>query len=195
MPCEQLMNKGHSEPVRAAMKIRGILICSQERAGIRISWIPDKNASLRVYSSDYWEVRMPDVCSPSPHKAHQGLKISTNKLSFVVIWKNYSVKMSYWQPVAAELLRLGVWLWMAVLRGVTNSSFLKDVKLAAGRHEENWRSWREEMVGGYDQCSLYKCLKKLSKIKELLLTQGKFQKRGQKECMSQRVRTLNYVVA
>ena len=46
--CEQLMNKEHSEPVRAAMQIRGISICSQERADIRISWIPDKNASLRV---------------------------------------------------------------------------------------------------------------------------------------------------
>lgn len=48
MPCEQLMNKGPSEPVRAAMQIRGISICSQERAGIRISWVPDKNTSLRI---------------------------------------------------------------------------------------------------------------------------------------------------
>ena len=46
--CEQLMNKEHSEPVRVAMQIRGISICSQERAGIRISWVPDKNANLRV---------------------------------------------------------------------------------------------------------------------------------------------------
>lgn len=42
------MIKGHSEPVRAAMQIRGISICSQERAGIRTSWIPDKDVSLRV---------------------------------------------------------------------------------------------------------------------------------------------------
>lgn len=50
------------------------------------------------------------------------------------------------------------------------------------------------MVGRDDRCSLYKYLKKLSKNKELLSTQGEFQKRGQKDCMSQRVRTLNFVV-
>lgn len=49
---------------------------------------------------------------------------------------------------------------------VTNGSFLKDMKLAAGRHEENWRSWREEMVGRCDQCSWYKCFnKKVQRIK------------------------------